>query len=148
MKINFTKKQFDALMKMIYVGNWTINGVRSGREGDEHLEEYDDLQNYICSFAKEFGLEKFVDEIDDKFYPSRELEDGEARELIDHYDEDIFWTEIADRLAMRDFYRTYGTDAISQMSTHERIEKDHPFLEKYWKEIEEHGIDRLEICDE
>ena len=145
MKINFTKKQFKTLLKMAYIGNWMVNGVRSGRKGDEQIKEYEDLERYIFSFAKDFGLEKYIDDEDGEIFPSRELEEGETRELIDYYDEDIFWGEISDRLAMRDFYRKYGADAISKMDTRERIEKDHPFLEKYWDEIGKHGIDRLEI---
>lgn len=39
MKINFTKKQFETLLKMAYISNWVVNGVRSGAEGDEMIEE-------------------------------------------------------------------------------------------------------------
>lgn len=145
MKINFTKKQFETLIKMAYVGNWVVNGVRSGRKGDERVKEYDELEEYIFSFAKDFGLEKYVDDEDGEIYPSVDLEDGEVRELIDYYDDDVFWNELADSLARRDFFREYGAEAISKMSVRERIEKDHPFLEKYWDETREHGIERLEI---
>lgn len=145
MKINLTKKQFETLLKMTYIGNWAVNGVRSGAEGDERIKEYDDLEKYILSFAKEFGLEKYVDASDGDIYPSIEMEEGEARELIDYYDEDTFWEELVSRLAMRDFSRAYSQDAIKKMDFKERIEKDHPFLEKYWGEVDEYGIKRLEI---
>ncbi|PID52747.1 MAG: hypothetical protein CR972_00310 [Candidatus Moraniibacteriota bacterium] len=145
MKINFTKKQFDTLLKMAYISNWIVNAARTGREGDEYITEYVDLKDYIFSFAKEFGLEKYIDEDDGKLFPTRELEEGEAHEFIDNYEEDVFWNEISDRLARRDFFRKYGEEKISQMEIGERIEKTYPFLEKYGDEIEQHGIERLEI---
>lgn len=148
MKINFTKKQFEVLLKLAYMGNWVANAHRTGRDDDKRIEKYEEMQRYLLSFAKEFGLEKYVDIDDEKMYPSRELEEGETDELIDEYDNETFWEELVDRFAKRDFLREYGEEAISKMDTMERIKKDHPFLEKYQDEIYEYGIDRLEIVED
>ncbi|MCK5416178.1 hypothetical protein KAI92_01985 [Candidatus Parcubacteria bacterium] len=148
MKINFTKKQFEVLIKMSYIGNWVVNGVRSDAKGDEQIKEYKDLEKYIFSFAKKFGMEKYVDEDGKEIYPSLELEEGDVMDFIDYYDNDTLSEELASRLAMRDFYRAYSCKEIEKMDIKERIEKDHPFLEKYWEELDEHGIERLEIVEE
>lgn len=146
MKINFTKKQFETLMKIVYIGNWVVNGVRSGSDDDPHIKEYKDLEKYVYSFAKDFSFEDLLDLSDGDIYPSREFEEGEVRELIDYYNEDTFWEELSSRLAMRDFYRDYGDEEIKKMTLEERIRKDHPYMEKYWDEIDNHGIQRLEIA--
>jgi hypothetical protein len=147
MKINFTKKQFKDLIKMVYIGNWVINAVRGGEGDKKRIEKYEILENYVFSFAKDFGLENLVeyDEKYKKFFPTDELWEGEARELIDYYDEDIFWEELIHRMAERDFFREYGWDKISKMKLEERIRKDHPFLEKYYDEIGNNGIENLDI---
>jgi len=156
MKIDFTKKQFETLLKMVYMGNWVVNGVRSGTKDDPNIKEYEDLEKYVYSFAKDFGLEKYVDDEDKEIegikiqgtYPSRKLEESEVREYINYYDEDIFWEELANRLAMRDFHRDYSMEEIKNMDFRERIENDHPYLEKYWNEIDSFGLDRLEIDED
>ena len=148
MKINFTKKQFEVLLKLVYMGNWVANAHRTGREDDKRIEKYEEMQKYLLSFVKEFGLEKYVDIDNEEMYPSIELEEDETDELIDEYDNETFWEELIDRFARRDFVREYGEEEISKMDTMERIKKDHPFLEKYQDEIYNYGIDRLEIVDD
>ena len=148
MKINFTKKQFETLLKLAYMGNWVVNSHRLFEGENKRMEKYDDIEKYLLSFAKEFGLEKYVDIDNEKMYPSIELEEDETDELIDEYDNETFWEELIDRFARRDFVREYGEEEISKMDTMERIKKDHPFLEKYQDEIYKYGIDRLEIVED
>ena len=38
-------------------------------------------------------------------------------------------------------------DAIRKMAWEERLEKEHPFIEKYEEEFEKHGIEKLEVKD-
>ena len=145
MKINFTKKQFEVLLKAVYMGNWVANAQRTGRKDDRHIEKYEEVQRHLLSFAKEFGLERYVDDEDGKIYPSRELEEDEVDGLISEYNEEEFWGELVSRFAERDFIRKYGMEAISKMDAMERIEKDHPFLEKYHNEVYEYGIEHMEV---
>lgn len=145
MKINFTKEQFERLMKLVYLGNWMANAHRT----DDIIKKYEELEHYIFSFAKDFGLEKYVDDEeakDGKFYPTRYFEEEtDVNKLHDEYDNDTFWDEIVDRLARRDFIRKYGIKAIQKMSLEQRIEKEYEFEKEYEKEIDKHGIERLEI---
>jgi hypothetical protein len=145
MKINFTKKQFEVLLKAVYMGNWMANAHRTGRKDDKRIEKYEEVQRYLLSFAREIGLEKYVDDEDSEIYPSGELEESEVDGLIDEYNEEEFWEELVDRFARRDFMRKYGAEAISKMDTMERIKKDHPFLDEYHDEVYKYGIDRMEV---
>lgn len=106
------------------------------------------MEKYIFSQAKEAGLRKYIHEYDGKIYPSPEIEEGEPMELVDYYNEDTFWQELVYRFAGRDFINDHGQEVIEKMSLEERIKKDHPYMEKYWDEIENYGIKRLQIMKE
>ena len=147
MKINFTKKQFETLLKIVYMGSWVANANRTNTQGDEFIVKYEELEKYLLSFAKDFGLDRYVDNSGGEIYPSIDLEEDEVMDLIDEYDNDTFWEEIVDRFARRDFMRKYGNNVIDEMDTIERIEKEHQFLEKYRNEINKYGIERLEIVE-
>ena len=146
MEIKFTKDQFKKLLKIVYLGNWLANAIHSGRKGDERIKEFDEIEQYIFSFAKDFGLEKYV-EFDEKFqefFPTSELEE-ELQKFVDEYDNEVFWEELIFRLTRRDFIREYGKEAINKMSLEERIEKEFPFEEKYREEFSKNGIENLDI---
>ncbi|MFC1612955.1 hypothetical protein ACFL23_01350 [Patescibacteria group bacterium] len=147
MKINFTKKQFENLLKLVYLGAWMANAHRT----DDRIKKYDNLEHYIFSFAKEFGFEEYVDNEavgDGEFYPTRVFEeDTDVHQLHDEYDDETFWDEIIDRMAHRDFIRKYGIDKIQKMGREERWEKLGEFEDKYADEIDKNGIDRLEILE-
>lgn len=148
MIVNFSKEQFEILINMVYIGNWVINGVRAGIEGDEYKDEYRNLEKYILSLAKDSGFNDLVDDYDGEIYSSSRLEEGEVMDLIDYYDENVFWEELVNRLAERDLFQAYTNDEIMKMSIEKRIEKDQPYYEKYWQEISDYGITRLKIQED
>lgn len=144
MEIKFTKEQYENLMKLVYLGNWMINAIRT----DDRVKKYDELKHYIFSFAKDAGLDRYIDydEKSGKYYPSIELEeDAEIEQYMDDYNDENFWEELIHNLARRDLIETYGEDAIRKMSFEELFEKEEPFIEKYADEFEEQGIKNLVI---
>jgi hypothetical protein len=148
-KIELTKQQFKTLLKMVYLGNWLANAQRDGSNENSHLKEYEEIENYIFSFAKQFGLDEYVDDEESKkgkFYPTRVFEEEtDVQKLIEEYDEETFWDELIDRLGDRDFWRHYSKDEIQKMTQEERFEKLYEFIDKWADEINEHGIERLKI---
>ena len=151
-KIEFTKEQFKALLKLVYLGNWLANAQRDGSNENPNLEEYEAIENYIFSFAKQFGLSEYVDDEEaakGKFYPTRFFEEEtDVQKLIEEYDEETFWDELIDHLGDRDFYRHYSKDEIKKMTQEKRFEKLCGFIDKWADEINEHGIERLKIDKE
>ncbi len=143
MKINFTKKQYEDLVKLVYLGTWMVNAHRT----DDIVEKYEDLEQYLLSFYKDFDMEKYIefDKKLNKFFPTGEFEeDTDVEQYIDEYNNDIFWEELIDRLARRDFIRAYGEENLLKMTWEERFEKEQPFIDKYAEEFEKYGIERLE----
>lgn len=147
-KIELTKEQYESLIKLVYLGNWMINAIRSGAPGDERVKKYDDIEQYIYFFAEEIGLEKYVefDKESNQFFPTKEFEESaDIEQYREEYDDATFWEELIHRLARRDFIKEYGEDVIRKMDWKERMEKEDPFIEKCEKEFEENGIENLEL---
>lgn len=146
MKINFTKKQYEDLIKLLHLGNWMINAHRT----DDYVEHYEDLEQYILSFYKDFGMEKHVeyDKEFNEYFPTREFEeDTDVDQYKEEYNDCTFWDELIDRLARRDLIKEYGEAAVLSMTMEEIIEKEQPFIQIYEDEFEMYGVDNLEITD-
>lgn len=144
MEIKLTKDQYENLIKMLYVSNWMMCSVRSGKD----IKKYEDLENYIYSFAKEAGLEKYIeyDEKEKEYFPAEALEhDKEIEKIIEDYDEDTFWLKLIDRLATRDFIDKHGLEAIRIMNIEEAIIKKKAFIKKYEDEFEKSGVVNLVV---
>jgi len=143
-KIDFTKDQYEDLVKLVYLGVWIINSHRT----DDIVEKYEELEQYLLSFSGDSGTERFVefDAEHDSFFPSGAFEEDEDIERYrEEYDEYTFWDELIYRLARRDLIRTYGEAAVFTMTADELIDKEQPFIEKYEDEFEKNGIDNLEV---
>jgi len=148
MEIKFTKEQYENLMKLCYLGNWMANAIHVGNVEDPKIKKFDDIEQYIYSFAKEFGFGDLV-EYDKKYkeyFPTREFdEDPELEEIRNNYEGEAFWDELHYQLSERDFLKFYDMDEITKMDIYERIKKEEPFREKWDKELEKHGIERLDV---
>lgn len=147
MKINLTKKQYALLIKMLYLGDWMINAIKVE---DERNKEVDELHSYILSFAKEYGMENMADKNEGGFFPSGAMDEDElVEESRENYNGEIFWEELIDRLAERDFRRKYSGKEIQAMKDWiERAGHKDEFTEKYAEEFEENGLNRLEISND
>jgi len=144
-EIKLTDEQYENLIKLVYLGTWMINGIRTP---DDLVEKYEDLAHYIYSHAKREIRDKYFefDEESKRLIPTREFEeDPELDEIIDDYNEEVFWNELIFRLAGRDLLKKYGEDAIRNMSLEERAEKEYPLLQMYEEEFIKNGIKNLEI---
>ncbi len=143
MKINLTKKQYESLAKAVYLGNWMANAQRTGQEGDPYMREYDEITNYIYSFAKDFG---FPDDFEAGLeFSNGEEEPPEATRLHEEYDEQNFWEELPSMLGERDFSRKYSEEEREDMTQEEYFMKMMECVIAYEKECEEYGIERLEV---
>ena len=142
MQITLSQDQTEKLIHLVYLGNWLVNSYR----GNERLEEYDKLAEDIMAFAPAAGLKDQVefDEFEGRYYPSRKLDEA-MHSFWEEYDEDVFWNMLIDGLAERDFGRKYGEESLETMEGDEFEKGLEPFLKRYEKEIDEHGLERLEV---
>lgn len=147
MKIEFTKEQFETLLKTIYLGNWLANAYDDDEEGNEFSE----LQSYICGFANDFGLEELVeyDQESESLYPSSAFqEDDQLNELIERYDDNAFLDRLIYNLAGRDMLSKYGEKKIQAMTDEEFFKEEGSFVQTYQQEFAKNGIKNLTVAME
>lgn len=145
MKIEFTDKQYKLLMDLVYAGNILINGFK---EDKEISKAYEDLEYYIYSFAKEYASEDYV-EYDKEFkeYSPTQKFDEHMREKIYEYDNYVFWSKLPTEMARRDAARQFKED-INEENFKEFLKLACKLEQKYEKELEENGLEHVEICAE
>jgi hypothetical protein len=142
MQIILTKEQYEKLMELVYLGNWVVNSYRA----DDRLDEFDRMAEHVLSFAPSSGYQDRVefDEFEGRYFPSRKF-DEELQQYIDEYDDDVFWNTLIERLAERDLIRAHGEETVNRMEWDEYNQKIESLLKKYEKEIDDNGVENLEI---
>jgi hypothetical protein len=72
---------------MLFFGDWLANSYTM--RDTEIYHETEGLQQYIYSFAKEFGQEEWIDFVEDRqmYYPSLEMHE-ELEQFIEKYNND------------------------------------------------------------
>lgn len=145
MKINFTKKEYAVLLEMITVANWVLHSRCIGDEGRH--KDHDALRSKIESYYKEFDAANLIEAGDEsgEYYESNELMDHIYNNFIKEYDEETFWDELMDRLAVRDVVRNIGEDQYVSMDGIDRITQVEDAKEPYADEFERHGLNNVII---
>lgn len=143
MKINFTKKQFKTLIDLVYTGEMIING---NRIPDKVIEEYDELQQYIYSFAKEMGYEDLIEYNKEYngYYETRKYDESGIYDFIVEYDNNVFWDELASNLAKRDIANKYR-DEIDNMEHEDVVTAIWTREDEYSEEFSENGLLNLKV---
>ena len=151
MEINFTKEQYEYLIKAIEAGS-SVYGIL----GDSVSEDYkrqsnaiEELRKYLLSHAHEldanFMVEKYKGEVimSDAF--SEKLQ-----EVIDDYDDETFWSELETRLGKRDFEKTMTEAERKEMQKNNGWypERIHEIYESWNREFEKNGVERLGIVSD
>jgi hypothetical protein len=148
MKIDFSEKEYLALLDMIQVADWVIHANKI--EEPEETKPYRDLEQKIFALAKDFGHRNLVEYslTDGRYYPTRELEEtGPAMEFIGAFEEDIFWSQLVEHLADRDLARELGKEKLESIDQGEKWERQEVIESRYWEEFRKNGIERLEIIE-
>ena len=135
MKINFTKKQYDTLIKLVQYGYWITSD-------SENNEKFSELEQYLNSYAKDFDVKgiEYVEEYG-IYDISRELE-GEIHEVIDEYEEGVFLDKLAYHMARKEFAKESKLKEFNQEEAFLRVLE---LEEKYHLYIEENGLEHLKI---
>lgn len=140
--IEFSEEEYGNLVRLVYLGNWIVNGVR-----EVPVRKYQALKRYIFSFALKTEAARLVSFSREygEFVPSPELEkDAEVEKFINNYDEETFWEELARRLSKRDLEKEYGV-RLPAMDKKEIAEKEYLLVDKYSREFARHGMGNLHL---
>jgi len=146
MKINFTKKEYQTLLDMLYAADWMLH-AHSEEKGDE-TSAYQELGQKIMAAANEFGVENLIEKNDKtgEIYLNKTFTtNSNIVKHLEKYENATFWEELIERLARRDFIDTYGEMNILQMPINERFEKEMVFHKKYDEEFGKNGLKNIKI---
>jgi len=147
MKINFTKAEYKTLIEMLEIASWVIDGHRA--DEPEELKRYNDLKQKIFSYAKKMVADDLIsyDRKFQKYYATRKFEEETpVDDLMEEFENEIFWEELIERLAKRD---------MDELASH-AFEKDdlekifielHRLREKYIEEFSNNGLANLRIIN-
>jgi hypothetical protein len=144
MKMNFTKREYHALLEMIYLADWMLHAHEPNRKEDV----YHALEQKILSVAKEFGCEDLVEHSErlNEYFPTKTLEESDAIQgAIADYDDATFWDEIISRLAERDVSRRHTEEELARLTGEDRVVLYWKAEKPYADEFETNGLDRIRI---
>jgi hypothetical protein len=142
MKIEFSKEQFESLLRILYLGNWMAHAYAEDEEGNG---EFMDLISYICGYAKDMGLSDLVKEGDtSRFFEAfEEVED--LNEIIEEYDDAVFLDKLIYNLAGRDLLNKYGQEKLMAMTDEEYFKLEGSFVQKWQEEFGKNGLQNLVV---
>jgi hypothetical protein len=133
------------LLKATFFGFWLKNATRSEEEQDPAMESF---VQYVLGTAWTAGEKTRITVDSDGHYEFSLAFTEVLLEQVDLYDAEIFWDELVEQLARRDYFQKnpakIGKDltgkAADEADAGIEREKD-----KYDKEFEERGVERLRI---
>jgi hypothetical protein len=144
MKASFTSRDYARILELAHLGLW-VAGTRP-EEGDSVPERYTEVAQKLFGLATAFGCADLVAE--DKagsWRASPKLAEGPAREKLDQFLDDTFWTELVQRLAERDLRAELGATKLSDELSPEETTRLSAFEDGYWREFEQRGVDHLVV---
>ncbi len=145
MKLHLTKKEYRALLDLIAVGDWVLHS-HTVQDKDCSVT-HRAVMKKIFSYSSEMQCEDLVeyDQKTDECYETCAYEEVIQEVFIQPYNDETFWEELADRLAMRDAVREIGEDNLKTMEPLERVKLLGDKTDTYENEFEEHGLEYLTI---
>lgn len=147
MQLQLTDEQFKELVFLTMIGEYVRGGVLDSW-GEYDPQKHNALMEYLLQEAAAVGRVDLVEKFEGHLVPSDALSD-EEEELMVEYNDDEFWSELSSRLGQRDFEASMTADEKREAEAKgwlpERVQE---FYEKYEKEFEEHGVERLRVIEE
>lgn len=133
MQIDFTKEQYENLIKLAMIWESVINWNKVETEIDRNVTN---LKGYILKNAKSIWI--------DTDYNSEE-ETEKTFDMIDEYLEQEIFNKLIYHLGWRDFLNKFWEAALKKMELEEFMAKEKPFLDFWSNEFEENWLDNLTV---
>lgn len=139
MNFELNEAEYKKLIELVYLGEWMINAQHDPEFQDEEATGL--LQRLLRAHPIE-DIDQDA-ETGDYFMHQRWTE-RLFDEYIADYDDHTFWDELTERLAQRDLARRRGVEPDAINRDDDLLELK-PIEERYRRELEEHGLDRLDL---
>ncbi|WP_409967268.1 hypothetical protein RFF05_11715 [Bengtsoniella intestinalis] len=133
MELSLTEKQFRYLLDLVYIGNWVMNSTR----GDDRIEEYDRLESHVFSQCAPMNMGQLTQTLDGEILPSKAFARGGIHEVIEQYEDVLFYEILAEEMALRDM----DAQGITPENYHQLLSR----IDRYLAEFHTHGTDHVHI---
>lgn len=149
MHLTLSADDYRRLLTLASMGEIAMNDWTTDQDITDEQRAMADLLADLCARAEGTPAESLTE---------RDAQTGEwtlspmMRERVDalmaSYDNDVFWDELVHRFARRDLQAEYGAESISGMADGYRAQAEQPLLDYWWREVRDHGVNRLHVADE
>ena len=146
MKVSFSAKEYGRLLELAHLGLW-VAGARPDDPGTMPAR-YADVAEKVFGLAENFGCADLVEtDVNGQHYPAEKLTAGPAEQVRADFTADVFWSELAVRLAERDLQAELGRPAGGEPEPFTEAQEERLQLieETYWREFEAHGTDHVVV---
>ena len=141
MNLELTPEQYRKLIELAYLGEWVINSQHDPDFSDDAAASV--LQRLLSAVP---GDDVKQDAETGQYYMSAEWTDQIFDTYILDYDDHVFWDELTERLAARDLARRRGV-SLEDINRDDDLPELRPLEDNYRTELEERGIERLDISE-
>jgi hypothetical protein len=142
MNVNLSAEEYRKLVELAYLGEWLIN---AHHDTDFQDDQASSAVQRLLEAGPIDGVER-DDETSEYYLRADWVEQLYDAYILD-YDDHVFWDELTERLAQRDLARARGV-SIDDINRDDDLLELRPLEERYRVELEENGIQRLEITSE
>ena len=143
--IDFDDANLTQLLKTTFFGAWVKNATKGEEDRDPAMDSF---VQYVLGTAWNAGEKKRLQvDAEGRYAFAPDFEEV-LFEQMDEYDGDIFWDELVDQLARRDYYQKNPSKIGKPLEgkvaeeVEAGVERE---KEKYDKEFEDRGVERLRI---
>lgn len=143
--MDFDDANLTQLLKVTFFGAWLKNATKGEEDRDPAMDQF---VQYVLGTAYNAGEKKRINVDPKGIYTFAPDFEEVLFEQVDEYDGEMFWEEIVDQLARRDWYQKNPSkigkplEGKAAEEAEAGIERE---KEKYDKEFEERGVERLRI---
>jgi hypothetical protein len=139
MNVSFEPEEYRKLIELAYLGEWLINAHHDPEYADDDAGRV--LQRLLGAAPMEaVGRD---DETGEYYMDNEWVENLYDKYILD-YNDHVFWDELTERLAQRDLARQRGV-SLDDINRDDDLLELRPLEERYHQELEEHGVERLEV---
>lgn len=147
MKIHFTKKEYRLLIDMLSVSDWVMHSYSSS--DDERFKEHEELRTKLYALSKEMCSTDIIehDKSTNSYYEGSEYEESIHEQIIDPYEENVFWDLLIKKLSHRDLDKEFGKNKLADMTFEEKVEQMHLKEKPYVDAFDKNGLQDLKLME-
>lgn len=139
MNVQLQPDEYRKLIELAYLGEWMINAHHDPDFQDEAAGQA--LQKLLAAHPSEDVTQ---DAETGEYLMNTDWTERLYDDYVLDYDDHVFWDELIERLAQRDLAKDRDV-RLEDISRDEDLFELRPLEERYRQELEEHGLDRLNI---